>query len=180
MDNIIFYNLDSVYFTDWGIYSIDGDTAAKTNLIVNTISNLGDIEIISDENQGIKRLLGYEKHSNKIMYPATLLILILFFIKNRFFFLTIQKTIGVSRLLGFSLYHTICITLGKWGMYEAIGIIISLIIYSVFFWFSDFRTIINSFPLNINFIMPVLLICSFVVYIIHLCYYWNKKGVIKC
>lgn len=180
IDNMIFYNLDSIHLGDWGIYSIDGNNAAKTNLIVNTISNLGEIEIIIDENQGIKRLLGYKRHSHKVIYPIILLILALFFAKNRSFFLTIQKTLHVSKFLGFSLHHTIYITLRKWFIYEAIGIISSIIIYSIFFWFSDFKTIMNGFPLNVIFVIFSLLICSFAAYIVYLCYYWSKKGAIKC
>ncbi|ABR50255.1 hypothetical protein Amet_4174 [Alkaliphilus metalliredigens QYMF] len=180
IDNIIFYNLDSIHHADWGIYSIDGNNVAKTNLILNTISNLGEIEIIIDENQGIKRLLGYERHSHRVIYPIIILIWILFFIKSRSFFLTIQKTLQVSKFLGFSLYHTIYITLGKWVIYETIGIISSIAIYSVFFSFSDFKRIMNGFPLNITCVIFSLFICSFIAYIVYICYYWSKKGVIKC
>ncbi len=133
MDSIIFYNLDSIQPADWGTYSIDGNSTAKTNLIVNAISDLGGTEIIIDENQGIQRLLGYKKYSNKIIYSTILLILALFLIKSRSFFLIMQEMLNVFKFLGFSLYHTIHITLGKWMLYEVIGIIISVAIYLIFF-----------------------------------------------
>lgn len=180
IDNIIFYNLDSIQPADWGVYSIDGNSTTKTNLIVNIISGLGKTEIVIDEDRGIQRLLGYKRHSDKIIYSTIFLIPVLFLIKSRSLFLTIQEMLNVSKFLGFSLYHTIHVALGRWMLYEVIGIIISVAVYSIFFQFSNFRVIINSITLNLILIMLGLFFCSLIVYITHICCCWGKKGAIKC
>lgn len=175
IENIIFYNLDSLCLNDWGMYSIDGNSTNKTNLIINKISDFGEIETIINEDQGIKRLLGYNSHFLKVSFSITLLILLLFLLKSRSFFLMIQKTLHICRFLGFSFYQAICITLGKWALYEGIGIISVMSIYSISFVFFDFTIIINGFSLRAIFVAFSLFICSFVAYIVFVGYLWSKR-----
>ena len=178
IDNMLFYNLDSIVI-EQGLYCIDAFNVRVNNKIINIISTFGEVEIIKGENTGIKRLIGYEAYSGYVICGILLIMVILFLTKCHLFFQVIKKTLLTVKYIGFSYCQCVYITLNKWLLYEACGFISAFVLYCFLFLYTDIKVINRSFDYLLLFILLSVFLCSFVLYLFYVNFYY-RKGLTKC